>query len=29
MHVMALRRKLAGLIEITSVRGVGFRLETP
>src|SRR3954447_9369407 len=29
MHVMALRRKLAGVIEITSVRGVGFRLETP
>ena len=28
MHVMALRRKLAGVIEITSVRGVGFRLET-
>jgi DNA-binding response OmpR family regulator len=29
MHVMALRRKLAGVIEITSVRGVGFRLEAP
>jgi DNA-binding response OmpR family regulator len=29
MHVMALRRKLAGAIEITSVRGVGFRLEAP
>jgi DNA-binding response OmpR family regulator len=28
MHVMALRRKLEGAIEITSVRGVGFRLET-
>lgn len=29
MHVMALRRKLEGAIEITSVRGVGFRLEAP
>ena len=28
MHVLALRRKLAGVVEITTVRGVGYRLET-
>jgi DNA-binding response OmpR family regulator len=28
MHVMALRRKIGDAIEITSVRGVGFRLES-
>jgi DNA-binding response OmpR family regulator len=27
MHVLALRRKLPGVIEITAVRGVGFRLD--
>jgi len=27
MHVLALRRKLSGAIEITSVRGVGYRLD--
>lgn len=28
MHVMALRRKLEGVVEIVSVRGVGYRLDT-
>jgi DNA-binding response OmpR family regulator len=27
MHVMALRRKLDAAVEITTVRGVGYRLE--
>ena len=27
MHVMALRRKLDGVIEITTVRGIGYRLD--
>jgi DNA-binding response OmpR family regulator len=27
MHVLALRRKLDGVVEITTVRGVGYRLE--
>jgi DNA-binding response OmpR family regulator len=29
MHVLALRRKLGAAIEISTVRGVGYRLETP
>jgi DNA-binding response OmpR family regulator len=29
MHVMALRRKLLGAIEIANVRGVGYRLVAP
>ncbi len=29
MHIVALRRKLATSIEIATVRGVGYRLETP
>jgi len=29
MHVLALRRKLAGAVEIATVRGVGYRLVTP
>jgi DNA-binding response OmpR family regulator len=29
MHVLALRRKLGHLIEIVTVRGVGYRLVTP
>jgi DNA-binding response OmpR family regulator len=29
MHVLALRRKLDGVVEITTVRGVGYRLEGP
>lgn len=29
MHVMALRRKLGDAIELTTVRGVGYRLVTP
>jgi DNA-binding response OmpR family regulator len=28
MHVLALRRKLHGAIEISTVRGIGYRLET-
>jgi DNA-binding response OmpR family regulator len=28
MHVLALRRKLDGVVEITTVRGVGYRLES-
>jgi DNA-binding response OmpR family regulator len=27
MHVLALRRKLAGAVDIATVRGVGYRLE--
>ena len=29
MHVMALRRKLGDAVEISTVRGVGYRLEMP
>jgi DNA-binding response OmpR family regulator len=29
MHVMALRRKLGDAIDIATVRGVGYRLDTP
>jgi DNA-binding response OmpR family regulator len=29
MHVMALRRKLASALEITTIRGLGYRLELP
>ena len=29
MHVMALRRKLGDVIEIATVRGVGYRLVAP
>ena len=29
MHVMGLRRKLGNAIEIATVRGVGYRLDTP
>jgi len=29
MHVLALRRKLGGKVEITTVRGVGYRLVAP
>ena len=29
MHVMGLRRKLGDAIEIATVRGVGYRLDTP
>jgi two-component system, OmpR family, response regulator RegX3 len=29
MHVHVLRRKLAGVVEITTVRGVGYRLDVP
>jgi DNA-binding response OmpR family regulator len=29
MHIHVLRRKLPGVIEITTIRGVGYRLELP
>jgi DNA-binding response OmpR family regulator len=29
MHVLALRRKLGDAIEISTVRGVGYRLVAP
>lgn len=29
MHIVALRRKLGAAVEIVTVRGVGYRLETP
>jgi DNA-binding response OmpR family regulator len=29
MHVHVLRRKLAGVVDIATVRGVGYRLDTP
>jgi len=29
MHIVALRRKLGSAIDITTVRGVGYRLNMP